>query len=169
MRNKREELVQWLNTNPEKSERDWLIEARCIDEAQRNELKCLFSRLDEMNIPVRVCHCCGYFTDDANIYRTAVEPDPEWADICADLEDEENRKPIHHSKKIVCDFMIENHCYDLDAPDEVFETPEPNVYLYWKCSQIGIEPLRAHTEYEIYESLKNYGGANIPHWKNLYK
>ena len=57
--------------------------------------------------------------------------------------------------------------YDLDAPDNVFEQPMPDIYLNWKAEQLGINPMLTHSEYKIYEAFKPYIGANIPHWKNM--
>ena len=36
MKNKLEEMMDWLEANPGKDERDWLLEERCTDDVTRN-------------------------------------------------------------------------------------------------------------------------------------
>lgn len=44
--NKQEMMAEWLKANPEKSERDWLLEVRCSGK-QREAMSRLLGKLDE--------------------------------------------------------------------------------------------------------------------------
>ena len=61
--NKQEMMADWLKANPDKSERDWLLEVRCSGK-QREAMSRLLGKLDEAGIEYAIC--CGiknYYTD----------------------------------------------------------------------------------------------------------
>ncbi len=130
---KAEILSKWLNANPDKSERDWLLEVRCRDDRQREELLALFDRVDANPIfDLEVCPVEDYapLNGDHVIYSTEKDTLPETG-----------------SALVEYDFRVGSFMYDLAAPDDVYVIDDPKrpwmaawKFLRWKGKQIGIEP-----------------------------
>ncbi len=165
---KRKALEKWLISNPGKTERDWLLEARCMNDIQREDLRRLFSWADTNSIIIKVCPTVGSFKDYRFSFQEVVNViNPHRRAILDEILEETE---YHPQTYVEADFKIignKDLYYDLDAPDYVFEQPIPDLYLNWKAEQMGIDPSMTHTEYDIYEAFKPYMGANIPNWKNL--
>lgn len=51
---KQKEVLNWLEANPEKTERDWLIEERCSTDEQRDSLNEILDLCDEYTIPYEI-------------------------------------------------------------------------------------------------------------------
>lgn len=49
---KKEAIEKWLEVNPGKTERDWLLEERCVSDEQRQILKDVFAKCGEENIQI---------------------------------------------------------------------------------------------------------------------
>lgn len=47
---KREEIAEWMKVNPGKTERDWLLEERCVTERQRSDLRRLLDLCDYLDV-----------------------------------------------------------------------------------------------------------------------
>lgn len=51
---KSEQLRQWLEANPGKTDRDWLLEERCPDDSQREQFKEFLQFCDDNNIKLLI-------------------------------------------------------------------------------------------------------------------
>ena len=163
-------MNQWLESNPGKTERDWLLEERCTSDTQREDLKLLFVWGDKNHRNILVCPTIGSFKDPHGPYRQAIRTNNPHRRAIYEKIHGNNVGQIHPYINVEADFQVvgnQDYYYDLDAPDNVFEQSKPDLYLNWKAEQMSIDPLLAHTNYEIYEAFKLYMGANIPHWRNL--
>lgn len=167
---KEESFREWMEYNPGKTERDWLIEERCINNTQRADLKRLFDWADLNHRIIKVCPTVGLIKDPNGPYHQVVRTNHSRRGVIRDLIHGENTHIIHPIIGIKADFQVigtYDLYYDLDAPDNVFEQSKPDLYLNWKAQQMDIDPISIHTNYELYEAFKPYMGANIPHWRSL--
>ncbi|MDE6560943.1 MAG: DUF285 domain-containing protein [Muribaculaceae bacterium] len=78
---KKEAMKKWLELNPGKTDRDWLLEERCKTEDQREILTDIFTRCDVDDIKIASClyldeQCCWEFMrmDDSQKYFDILEP-----------------------------------------------------------------------------------------------
>lgn len=121
MKNKQDELTDWLEANPGKDERDWLLEERCTSDAQREELKELFELVDSSrNIDLCICPSESY------------EVEKDTSDFA--------RHPNAETEPVMVsyDFAIGDRFYDLDAPDSYDGDPVWG-FFRWKARQLGLE------------------------------
>lgn len=70
-------MNQWLESNPGKTERDWLIEVRCTTNTQREALKELLECCDACGIKYEICH----EVDLDKEYVNLISSEPELQDI----------------------------------------------------------------------------------------
>lgn len=68
MDNKQLQMEEWLKANPDKTKRDWLLEVRCSNDADRAAMSRLLDTLDKGGVKYGICVCMpNYYTD----YQTA--------------------------------------------------------------------------------------------------
>ncbi len=154
---KHDAMRSWLEANPGKTERDWLIEVRCHDDAQREELKALFERVDSTQFcDLEVCPVEDYvhLNGDHVIYSTDNLPETE-------------------SKLVDYDFRVNGFLYDLDAPDEVYVVTDPErpyevtrKFFRWKGDQIGVEP-ESFDMWAWHDNIPMRSGYK--HWREILK
>lgn len=154
---KRRALSEWLKSNPGKTSRDWLLEVRCKDEKQRQDLKNFFRFLDENN-------------QGQSLY---IAPAPDSYAIMdnvgygCDFPLEPHRRI-----SVECDFKFGLQ-YDLNAPDDVYQneddarsTDSSWRYLRWKASQENLEK----TNFPAIAYKAHFGfHTGYPHWKSYYE
>lgn len=154
---KRKALNKWLDNNPGKTERDWLIEEISISETQRQDLKNFFRFLDENN-QGRDLH---------------IAPPTEHYDIKDNVGDGSDFPLEPHRKVgVECDFKF-GLPYDLSAPDDVYQNEDDGRstdsswrYLRWKASQENLEK----TNFPAIAYKAHLGFlTGYPHWKSYYE
>lgn len=154
---KQEMMAKWLDANPGKTERDWLLEVRCKDDAQREELKALFERVDANKYAeLKVCPLKDYVPLNGLhvIYSTDNLPETD-------------------SKLVEYDFKVGRFKYDLDAPDEVFIVKDPKrpqlvtfEFYRWKGKQLGVDPY-SFADWAWHDDINMRIGYK--HWRELLK
>lgn len=150
-------MTEWLDANPEKTERDWLLEVRCKDNAQREELKELFERVDAITYAhLEVCPLGDYIplNGDHVIYSTDNLPETD-------------------SKLREYDFGVGGFMYDLDAPDEIYVVSDPKrpwlvtfEFFRWKGEQLGVEP-ESFAKWAWHDNITMRTGYK--HWRELLR
>ena len=172
--NKIKELNDWLDANPNKTDRDWLLEVRCKGEQQREDLKKLFAWIDEANSnPDERKHVklniCPY-----PLTVTGLHTMPEGSHPGVDAPGW--GEPLENVD-IFFDFRIDNFYYDLETPEHIYDfqanprdltsTLRTLKYFEWKAKQFNMDNsnFANHTS----ETLKQYQGTKAfpPHWKIL--
>lgn len=148
MKNKQEEMMDWLEANPGKDERDWLLEERCVSDVQREELKELFELVDSTaDVDFRACPSESYEVQ-LNTSDYVRHPDAE-------------TEPV----MVSYDFAIGDWFYDLDAPDSYDGDPVWG-FFRWKARKLGLENTNfASVAREEMGSSKH----NYIHWRELVK
>lgn len=172
--NKIKELRDWLDANPDKTKRDWLLEVRCKNGQQREDLKKLFAWIDEVNsnpderkhMDFEICPYPLRVTD----HHTMPEGYPS---IIDDIGYGEPKEDV----EIFFDFSVGRFFYDLETPEEIYSIPSsPNYnapyfktrkYYEWKADQLGLR----NTNFVIRAIECGKHGSGIhdfpPHWKTL--
>ena len=148
MKNKQDELTDWLEANPGKDERDWLLEERCTSDAQREELKELFELVDSApHLDFQVCPLKCYEVE-LNTSDYVRHPDAK-------------TEPV----MVSYDFAIGDWVYDLDAPDSYDGDPVWG-FFRWKARQLGLEDTNfaGAAREEMGTSKHDY-----LHWRELVK
>ncbi|MCM1140733.1 MAG: hypothetical protein NC453_19355 [Muribaculum sp.] len=152
---KRKEMTDWLEANPGKSKRDWLLEVRCNSDVQREDLRALFARIDENNYPdfyiLPLAHRITIYDCEAG-YPDAVKTD--------NLQNERN-------VKVEFDFKFGGWYYDLDTPEEIYKADRYQMiweFFRWKAQQMGLQDTTMVYECQQYYSQMRDGWS---HWRNL--
>lgn len=156
---KRKALNKWIDNNPGKTERDWLLEEICISETQRQNLKELFRFLDEnkLNNVLFIAppsECYEVLDNVGYACNFPLEP--------------------HRTVSVEYDFLLFGLPYDLGAPDDLYQRKEDERstdsswrYLRWKASQE--EDLKKTNfpgvAYKVHQGFQN----GYPHWKSYYE
>lgn len=155
---KRKALNKWLDNNPEKTERDWLLEAVSQTKSQRRDLNEFFIFLDENNL------ANGIF----------IAPPTEYYEVTDNVGDACDFPSENHRKVgVEYDFLFCGIPYDLSAPDDVYQNKDDERstdsswrYLRWKASQENLE----ETNFSVIAYKAHFGfHTGYPHWKSYYE
>lgn len=157
------QLRDWKRSHPGKIERDWLLETRCSNNKQREDLKKLFEWIDARNASNNSLEhvqfiICPWLTYEMDI--TSYEPSSVQKSIDPNLPKED--------VILFFDFSIEGNLYDLDTPQEIYLIKNLALastrYFEWKAKEIGgLE----HTTF-IFDGKQKMGDFPID-WKLLPK
>lgn len=103
-----EQMKAWLAVNPGKTERDWLLEVRCLNEADRQAMDRLLTTLDNGGVKYGIC-----------VAQTIFYPNNQ-------------HKPLDTIKEVQWDVMIapgvgkNSYAIEADMPDEVLGVQTKN-------------------------------------------
>lgn len=110
---------KWLKENPQKNEKDYLLEARCQNETQREKLKLLFNWAETKNYPI--------------------DFERFW-----EIRGEENTFQNPGWGRVYVDFYLNGIPYDLDMPEYINANFDPSrfwdtsqEYVRWKLEELG--------------------------------
>lgn len=158
---KRREMNEWLDANPEKSGRDWLLEVRCSDDAQREELKALFERVDaSKHSQLDICPLEDWYPVHL------VENGPAHVIFIGETMSKDDTVEVGY------DFRVGGFYYDLDAHKALYDKdpdwPAAPVYRFfeWKAEQLGVEP-KSFAKYAYKHNFSMRYGYR--HWSQLLK
>lgn len=150
---KYESMRAWLVENEGKTERDWLLEVRCTDDRQREELKEFFAWVDE-NEPGKLNVCPDH-------YFLKVGQQPGMPAFVNTVQTNDPTEEV----QVECDFALYEMFYDLDVPESVYGQTHPWDYWKWKSDKMGLNDTNfAYQAYEYFDQMRR----GIPHW-NTWK
>lgn len=154
---KREVMTVWLEEHPGRSERDWLLEVRCVSDEQRKELKALFERVAATpHCELEVCPLEEYVSVNGVhvIYPTDKLPETE-------------------SKLVDYDFRVNGFLYDLDTPEDVYVVADLKRhgvatwnFFRWKGRQIGVDS-ESFAKWAWHDNIPMQ--SDYKHWRDLLK
>lgn len=149
-------LNKWLESNPGKTDRDWLLEVRCKDEPQRQDLKKLFDWVDE--------------SEKAGKHiNLVIAPPEDYVDILDGVPAFIDYPEAKHRKVFFeFDFILTDLPYDLDAPESIYNHDRDRHvrdYLKWKAKELGVE----NTNFvgQVITELFHPAPYSYPHWKSF--
>ena len=167
MKNKLEEMMDWLVANPGKSRRDWLLEVRCTDDVTRNAVVSLLDALDSNNIDYGIVVEVKNWTPEYEKYPLN-ELESAWFDIMIVPGIGKNSYLIEvDMPDTVLGTQIENRYSGESIPDKAF------VWLLKKWfPEFDLESVyERHRRKLMWEDMGGLlcgiiGSRGFPNWKN---
>lgn len=142
MENKLQQMLTWLRENPGKTERDWLLEVRCLDEVQRQRITEILDLCDEKGIHYAICYPIKVDLCDSE--HRSCGKEVRFVDIpVVYVPSEALHNERRYGDAIHFDIAIDGFegisVFDMDAPDSIYADYNPKRpweaawrYLKWK-------------------------------------
>lgn len=148
----------WQRANQEKSKLDWLLEERCQNQKQKEDLKHLFEYLEHFG-----CFSVPYYFDIAP--RISCKAEEGIPDGMRSLSD-------GNLITVYFDFKIGNCYYDLDIPDQEYEFEDRPweatwKVLRWKAKKLGLD--NTNFASHAYKAINGDMFSRYPNWKSYYE